>query len=1312
MAPMRCTKCGLELEGKYMRFDGNVYHPECLTCEDCGEPVQRVHKKHGKRLCEKCAIEVCSQCKRPMTTGGFFNGKHWCNDCFVCSSCHGKLETAYTSREMPGKIFCKDCLSHRCSTCQKVIHGRSMNFEGQHHCLECFVCVRCGFGFPDGRVYKKDCGKVCSRCIHRPVDVAESPPPPAAESNTNTRRRLVVKAAKDSETVWQWQGGYIERGRHCGKPLFVRDCADGGVEYVIYYHPGFARWFLGKKVCTEQSVSFSCKSFPLGLDMYLGVAYQFWTHSHILPMEEGSSESSLDEEEVGYAATRIRSISVQTDDGGRAHTLILEEYEELHNDDRMFEARHFALGNLAAKLAHWRPRVGGDLAQATLITLCGHLAPPLTAPFAFGAFTGVLSPKLAPGYHWLALLLLVGCILWLLVSHFKVFVGFGGRVGFTAFCSCYLVQAVVLMPVGAVEYRAVNILADMLLDGAKVASVRVAYEQRVWQKDVISVLAPVFGAVTANFLRSCGASLENPITGATSGSLTAFLVLSVSGWSFAPVAMNGFAVGSFVGMASFEYLPTTSSWDIRGPADPADSADDLLESRPDRPKQPQQAQRTQRTQRTICGKVGATAPSSPSRPNGPSGLSGRIAGKSPPAAPAGPADPADSADDLLESRRQQPQQAQRTQRTQRTICWKVGRSLDDASSPELCSWEQDNLQAIVEKTQMDAWDEKDQSLFYDKTFPHRQIPSIDGPGATATGLAQPMWVPARRLHRGQWRLFDGIDPLDLLQGKVGNCWLMAALAALAEYPKAVEKVFKVDGSQTDGRFVLQLFDYRCGQMVDIVVDEYIPCAHAHWWADEAEPYFSQPHGNEMWCLILEKALAKLFGSYAHLAEGSSIAIVAVSVPRVNYLEGCLDAFDLENRYCLVLYETERRWHERLLIRKTNQNRDGRSPGWFVVATPEGDVYAESLAPPNVVGVIVLPDNRQLPPGLLARSVHRFENGSVGHAPTGAELAHLRGTAHGELMLVQAEIDGLDSPVLGAGAAGTPVPAPAANTGPAPVALTPVAGYTWVVAAAEGSRAKGSILPLGQVVSGQQFGSKGVAALVDGSVVFAELIPSHEVGKYGMPVTPVASGGQPNTVGLHGGALAINQADDARTLAVRYGSDGKRRRELRDGVDQSSETAWTDWPIKGPRTARWVAQYIVTNGGAPLSMHQAWKTNCKLQASDGGVLEHEAICKVLELAIEYDQLNVGELAAVELLCRRLQMIQYRWRERILGATATGTIEDESHFFMGTDPTRGNLCICPSLNTWLGEELHKESQMNKEQRKAREERALLRSGKSKP
>ena len=128
---------------------------------------------------------------------------------------------------------------------------------------------------------------------------------------------------------------------------------------------------------------------------------------------------------------------------------------------------------------------------------------------------------------------------------------------------------------------------------------------------------------------------------------------------------------------------------------------------------------------------------------------------------------------------------------------------------------------------------------------------------------------------------------------------------------------------------------------------------------------------------------------------------------------------------------------------------------------------------------------------------------------------------------------------------------------------------------------------------------------------------------------------------------------------------------------------------------------MTNGGSPMSMHNTWKVNFKLQPSDGGV-EHESVCKALELAIEYDQLNIGELAAVELLCRRLQMIQYRWKERV---------DDESHFFLGVDRTRGNLCICPALNAWLGDELHKEAQANKEQRKAREERALLRANNAK-
>ena len=49
-------------------------------------------------------------------------------------------------------------------------------------------------------------------------------------------------------------------------------------------------------------------------------------------------------------------------------------------------------------------------------------------------------------------------------------------------------------------------------------------------------------------------------------------------------------------------------------------------------------------------------------------------------------------------------------------------------------------------------------------------------------------------------------------------------------------------------------------------------------------------------------------------------------------------------------------------------------------------------------------------------------------------------------------------------------------------------------------------------------------------------------------------------------------------------------------------------------------------------------------------------------------------------------------------------DETHLFLGTAETRGNVCVAPLLQNWIGEELAKEAAAAKERRKAREERAL--------
>lgn len=50
------------------------------------------------------------------------------------------------------------------------------------------------------------------------------------------------------------------------------------------------------------------------------------------------------------------------------------------------------------------------------------------------------------------------------------------------------------------------------------------------------------------------------------------------------------------------------------------------------------------------------------------------------------------------------------------------------------------------------------------------------------------------------------------------------------------------------------------------MDDYFPC----FPVPRGGPIFSQSHGKELWVLLLEKAFAKIRGSYAHLRYGSSL----------------------------------------------------------------------------------------------------------------------------------------------------------------------------------------------------------------------------------------------------------------------------------------------------------------------------------------------------------------------------------------------------------------------------------------------------------
>jgi len=191
-------------------------------------------------------------------------------------------------------------------------------------------------------------------------------------------------------------------------------------------------------------------------------------------------------------------------------------------------------------------------------------------------------------------------------------------------------------------------------------------------------------------------------------------------------------------------------------------------------------------------------------------------------------------------------------------------SLTDAATPDVAEWDH-HVEKIWQPLCSRQSYEGDR-LFIDKDFPHSrrslgQIPALpDG--------KEPEWIPVRRLRTGAWKLFEGgISPNDLLQGSIGNCWLVAAMASLAEFPDAVESLFRYHELTPDGHCEVKLYDSRRG-LVSIIIDEYIPCHQREWWDEEGMPIFARPNGNDAWVLLLEKAFAKMLGSYRELSGGN------------------------------------------------------------------------------------------------------------------------------------------------------------------------------------------------------------------------------------------------------------------------------------------------------------------------------------------------------------------------------------------------------------------------------------------------------------
>lgn len=108
----------------------------------------------------------------------------------------------------------------------------------------------------------------------------------------------------------------------------------------------------------------------------------------------------------------------------------------------------------------------------------------------------------------------------------------------------------------------------------------------------------------------------------------------------------------------------------------------------------------------------------------------------------------------------------------------------------------------------------------------------------------------------------GISPLDIKLGKITFSWLISAIATLAEKPFLVNRLFKTKASNDYGVYRLKIC--QMGHWKNVIIDDFFPCFPL------GDPFFDFNNEEEIWVLILEKCMAKLFGNYASLSQGNCL----------------------------------------------------------------------------------------------------------------------------------------------------------------------------------------------------------------------------------------------------------------------------------------------------------------------------------------------------------------------------------------------------------------------------------------------------------
>jgi len=203
---------------------------------------------------------------------------------------------------------------------------------------------------------------------------------------------------------------------------------------------------------------------------------------------------------------------------------------------------------------------------------------------------------------------------------------------------------------------------------------------------------------------------------------------------------------------------------------------------------------------------------------------------------------------------------------------------------------------------------KDESKSNNKLFEDPEFPASDKSlyfSKQAPFSAE--WKRPKEITGDAKFVIEGASSADVSQGRVGNCWFVAACACLAIEKNLWKKVIPNHKEQLiapenpeDYQGIFKFRFWRFGEWIEVVIDDRLPTVNGELI------YVKSKDKNEFWSALLEKAYAKLAGSYEALEAGNPADAL------VDFTGGVSETIDLVKGNYINELEKRKTLHKKLV----------------------------------------------------------------------------------------------------------------------------------------------------------------------------------------------------------------------------------------------------------------------------------------------------------------------------------------------------------------------------------------------------------------